>query len=417
MKRLFLWIVMVLLMVALLLGGTGAALYAMTGENRLPDTHPALGETELEPNGSEWAVPVLGQYLERHFVVPTNLTVQKLGDFGDTPPALTLPDWASRSELTLTAPDGTIAVTGDAAGYDSYVYSQNGSYELQLTLYRDFDSDSPGQSTGWYSYRAGFTLNMKPRAVLSADSVPQGTIVAIWVTGILDGSTPTLETDLGDVWFRPTQSGYMGYIPVTYNAEGGAHTLTLTCGTLVQELTLSVTEMNATTVQTQPDDTAQPAGAAEEYRNAIWPLYTTSEEGKLWQGAFASPHPSGATIPYGARLMADGQSAGRSTGLTYGAAEPGSIVSAPQNGVVVFAGTLAMSGGTVVIDHGCGVKSYLFGMGEVQVQKGQQVVMGDTVGLATDAHDLIYELRIGSKSVDPAAAIRGASGLQYQENR
>ena len=76
-----------------------------------------------------------------------------------------------------------------------------------------------------------------------------------------------------------------------------------------------------------------------------------------------------------------------------------------------------MSGGTVVIDHGCGVKSYLFGMGEVQVQKGQNVVKGDTVGLATDAHDLIYELRIGSKSVDPSAALRGSSGLQYQENR
>ena len=62
MKRLFLWIVMVLLMVALLLGGAGAALYAMTGENRLPDTHPTLGEVALEPNGSDWSVPVLGQY-------------------------------------------------------------------------------------------------------------------------------------------------------------------------------------------------------------------------------------------------------------------------------------------------------------------------------------------------------------------
>lgn len=416
MKRLFLWIVMVLLMVALLLGGAGATLYAMTGENRLPDTHPTLGEVALEPNGSDWSVPVLGQYLTRSFGEPTNLTVQKLGDFGDAAPALVLPDWVSRSELTLTAPDGTVGVTGDAAGYNSYVYSQNGTYELQLTLYRDPDTESPGQSTGWYSYRANFTVNQKPRAILSTDSAPQGTIVAVWVTGILDGSTPTLATDLGDVWFRPTQDGYMGYIPVTYNAEGGAHTLTLSCGDLVQELTLSVTEMDSATIQTQPDSSSD-AAAAEEYRNAIWPLYTTSEEGKLWQGAFASPHPSSATIPYGARLMAEGQSAGRSTGLTYGAAEPGSIVSAPQNGVVVFAGTLAMSGGTVVIDHGCGVKSYLFGMGEVQVQKGQNVVKGDTVGLATDAHDLIYELRIGSKSVDPSAAIRGSSGLQYQENR
>ena len=101
MKRLFLWIVMVLLMVALLLGGAGAALYAMTGENRLPDTHPTLGEVALEPNGSDWSVPVLGQYLTRSFGEPTNLTVQKLGDFGDAAPALVLPDWVSRSELTL----------------------------------------------------------------------------------------------------------------------------------------------------------------------------------------------------------------------------------------------------------------------------------------------------------------------------
>ena len=56
-------------------------------------------------------------------------------------------------------------------------------------------------------------------------------------------------------------------------------------------------------------------------------------------------------------------------------------------------------------------------MGEVAVQRGQQVAKGDRVGAATDAHDLIYELRIGSKSVDPAPAIKGASGLQFQENR
>ena len=88
-----------------------------------------------------------------------------------------------------------------------------------------------------------------------------------------------------------------------------------------------------------------------------------------------------------------------------------------DTGTVVYAGTLALSGGPVVIDHGCGVKSYRFGMGEVLVQKGQSVTKGDQVGTATDAHDLIFELRIGSKSVDPAPAIKGASGLQFQENR
>ena len=53
----------------------------------------------------------------------------------------------------------------------------------------------------------------------------------------------------------------------------------------------------------------------------------------------------------------------------------------------------------------------------VNVQTGQTVSRGDTVGTTTDVHDLIYELRIGNKSVDPAAAIKGSSGLQYQENK
>ena len=55
-------------------------------------------------------------------------------------------------------------------------------------------------------------------------------MAALVITGILDGSEPAVETDLGDVWFRPVTGGYMGYIPVTYNAEGGPHTLTVTCG-------------------------------------------------------------------------------------------------------------------------------------------------------------------------------------------
>ena len=47
---------------------------------------------------------------------------------------------------------------------------------------------------------------------------------------------------------------------------------------------------------------------------------------------------------------------------------------------------------------------------------GQTVAAGDVVGKATAAHNLIYEIRIGNKSVDPAKVIAGQSGLQYREN-
>ena len=105
-------------------------------------------------------------------------------------------------------------------------------------------------------------MNIQPKAVLSSERVSQGGVAALVITGILDGSEPTVETDLGDVWFRPVTGGYMGYIPVTYNAEGGPHTLTVTCGSLTQELTLNVMQSEAKTV-----DVAAEADIPEELQN------------------------------------------------------------------------------------------------------------------------------------------------------
>ena len=256
------------------------------------------------------------------------------------------------------------------------------------------------------------TAPEQPKAVLSSERVSQGGVAALVITGILDGSEPTVETDLGDVWFRPVTGGYMGYIPVTYNAEGGPHTLTVTCGSLTQELTLNVMQSEAKTVDVAAE--ADIPGAATEYKNAIWPLYTQGSSEKLWQGNFASPVPSAILADYGARLRTDGTITGRATGINYNAAA-GTAVTAPQAGTVVYAGTLALTGGTVVIDHGCGVKSYLFGLDAVKVQRGQSLARGEELGTTSEEHTLIWELRIGSKSVDPAAALTGSSGLLYRE--
>lgn len=69
----------------------------------------------------------------------------------------------------------------------------------------------------------------------------------------------------------------------------------------------------------------------------------------------------------------------------------------------------------MVIDHGCGVKSYLFGLDAVKAQRGQSLARGEELGTTSEEHTLIWELRIGSKSVDPAAALTGSSGLLYRE--
>ena len=97
MKKLLLWLVMVVVMLAVLLGGAGYAMYAMTGDDKLPTQHPTLGDTELEPIGYDWSVPVLGNVLNRTFEQPSTLTVQKLGEMTEAAPELVLPDWAQRT--------------------------------------------------------------------------------------------------------------------------------------------------------------------------------------------------------------------------------------------------------------------------------------------------------------------------------
>ncbi|HBE75562.1 MAG TPA: hypothetical protein DDW15_06645, partial [Subdoligranulum sp.] len=92
-------------------------------------------------------------------------------------------------------------------------------------------------------------------------------------------------------------------------------------------------------------------GGGEEFRNAIWPLYTTGSSAKLWNGRFEAPSAGAVAMEYGVTQMVDGQRSGQATGLTYAAAD-GETVTAPQAGNVVFAGTLTLTGGTVVIDHG-----------------------------------------------------------------
>ena len=91
MRKLLLWLVMVAVMIAAILGGTAAFLYSRTGTDALPQEAVTFGEQTLEPNGWSWVIPVLGDKVNKTYESPTNLTVQKLGTFTDTVPQLVLP--------------------------------------------------------------------------------------------------------------------------------------------------------------------------------------------------------------------------------------------------------------------------------------------------------------------------------------
>jgi murein DD-endopeptidase MepM/ murein hydrolase activator NlpD len=139
-----------------------------------------------------------------------------------------------------------------------------------------------------------------------------------------------------------------------------------------------------------------------------------------WRGAFRPPVDVPPAASFGAPQTYAGMAAVESRmdaihgeyhrGLDYDVA-PGTTVQAPAPGTVLFAGTLALSGRTVVIDHGHGLLSVFSHLGEAGVRQGEWVEAGRPLGTSGDSgiaavphlHWAVYLLGV---AIDPRVTER-----------
>ena len=418
MKRALLWLLMVLLFTALVLGGALGFFYYSTDEKDLPAGSVTLaGQPLTEAAGYQWELPVLGGVLWREFSLSPSLASVELQPVTTPSAALELTGdlTAEGTTLQLKTAGGVTVFEGTAAEWKSFTFPQNGEYSLTIKAGRQASDRRPAKPAGYYQYQCRFWVNVQPTLTLSTQQAAQGDVVAVYVSGALGGGSvpPTAQCDLGPVWFRPTQNGWLGYLPVTYNAEGGDYEVTVTLADTNLSATLSVRSTEYSSVQVSSGSSAT-AEANEEFRRAIWALYDQGSNEARWTGAFQYPA-QGTSIfqPYGAYLYDGETSAGRAANLTLLCPENALAIS-PAAGRVAYAGELKLTGNTVVIDHGCGVKSYLFGLESISgITTGDEVTAGQGLGIA--GRKLIWEVRIGNKSVDPQKLTRGGSdGLFYR---
>ena len=435
MKRFLLWIVGVALGVVVLLGAVMAVSYSFTGEGSRPTADTQFGGQALEVNGSCWQVPLVGGVLDKVFAQPETLTVQKLGTLYEAHPALTLPDWATYSTLTIETEIGNVVFAGSASQYEEFLFPANGSYKATLTVWRlpasqlvtrfeggengairrNAGLEHPAKPSGWYSYSFRFTLQASANVELSAERVEQGGTVGVAITGMVGGETaPTIETDLGSVQCTRSANGWRAYIPAAYNAAAGAHDVNITVNgeVLTRILTVLPKDFGTAEVEAEPAPTE---AANTEFRNNIWPLYEQPVREKLWAGGFVCPAENYLVLlNFGQVKVTDGQQGSRSNSTRLYTI-PGEPARAPANGMVVFAGNLALTGNTVVIDHGCGVRSYLYGLQTISVTRSQTVSKGDAVGALGE--ELTMDFKLGSKSINPWLLFQTSGGLFWQENR
>ena len=433
MKRLLLWLVGVALGVVVLLGAVMAVSYAFTTQGSCPAPEVRFGDEALEVNGYCWQVPLLSGQLDKVFASPETLTVQKLGTFYDAHPALTLPEWASYATLTIENTAGSVVYTGSAGDYAGFLFPANGEYKASLTVWRlpagglvtRFEGGSngavrknsglehPAKPSGWYSFSFRFTLQASANVELSAERVEQGGIVGVAITGMVGETAPTVETDLGSVQCTRSPSGWRAYIPAAYNASAGAHDVTLTVNGEVLTKTLTVLPKDFGTAEVEAEP-APTEAANTEFRNSIWPLYEQPAQEKLWSGGFVCPAEDYLVLlDFGQIKITNGQQGSKSNSTKLYTI-PGDPARAPANGTVAFAGNLALTGSTVVIDHGCGMRSYLYGLQTLSVTRGQTVEKGQAVGALGE--ELTMDFKLGSKSVNPWLLFQTSGGLFWREN-
>lgn len=405
MRRFLQWILMVLLMIALILGGVLGFLYFTTDESHLPAEQPLLGQTALTPNGYEWDLPILGGAIYKNYASSPSLGAQDLGTLDQMGAALHLPPWASDVQIDLEC-NGKSLYSGDAQGYAKFIWPTDGSCRMHLTLTANTPDARPAKPLGWYTYTVKFQMQRTLTATLSGDKLPQGSVFGIYVQGGDPDVVPTAQCDLGNVWFAPFGGGWIGYLPVAHNAESGVYPLEITVGerTLSKQVEVTFRQFGKAD---DPFADDSDDSAAQEYRKLIWPLYNKGEHEKRWDGRFTQPVEGSILLDYGAYIT----QGGRSSGITFAPSSESQVL-CPAPGQVVFSGPLLLTGNTMVIRHGCGLKSYFYHLDELYASVGTTLAQEQAIGKA-GSQPLIYELKIGNKSIDPWAAFKGTSGLFY----
>lgn len=133
---------------------------------------------------------------------------------------------------------------------------------------------------------------------------------------------------------------------------------------------------------------------------------------RYWSGLFQSPayFPDCFTSRYGNRRTYLGTGTQEKiysfhSGLDF-CGGVGLPITAPADGMIVFAGPLTVRGNATIIDHGWGVFSGIWHQSEINVQVGQMVKKGELIGLVggtgrvTGAH-LHWELWVNGIQVNP----------------
>ncbi len=228
----------------------------------------------------------------------------------------------------------------------------------------------------------------------------------------------TVMLDGADMRQQHGPLGSFALVPVDVEAPPGERQLTVTAvdelgreSVFTRSITVTPLSSEVEVLQLADDVLAlrTPDNQTTEEARLAEVLSGAAEE-PLWRDRFLLPSQGVLTSGFGdARRYGPGGPVSRHVGSDVGAPS-GTPIVASNDGVVLLAENLPLSGGLTVIDHGGGVTSHYKHQSLIRVLPGDRVRRGDVIGdigstgISTGPH-LHWEMQVGGVVTNPLAWI------------
>jgi murein DD-endopeptidase MepM/ murein hydrolase activator NlpD len=248
---------------------------------------------------------------------------------------------------------------------------------------------SSGQSPSSSEEAASADEAAEPVAVdVSPRQLDPGETLVITVSGAHSPESLLVHNDFGFApRFSPLdENTLVAFLPLSYFTQPGQYTLSVSANDFSEpasfdiEVTNKQFEVQQLTVEeSTAEDTIFSDEASKEYRAKIWPLKELYDDTRYFDGRFLLPVEGPVTTQFGMIRYVNGQPNPRHDGVDLSAAA-GTPVLCAQNGKVLYADFVKLTGNTVVVEHGYGLKSWYFHMQSLDVAAGDLVKTGDVLG-------------------------------------
>ena len=363
-------------------------------------SQPASGAGTSAAQPAPALVVQIGQ---QAWEIPAGVSEQELEV---TDPAA-LPQVAADSPLVALQLEGETVFQGSSQELAAFQPAQNGLYRCLARV-------------GETSYDFPLRYALPPQVWLETSSAPIGDVLTLHARYV-DGLELTVESGLNfSPRFFPDGDRLTALLPIRYTTAPGEYPLTVRAGEQVFTLPFTAADrefevQHLVVDQSTVEDTAGSAAANAEWNQLIEPLKPESDPQRYWEGPFLMPAQGPITTEFGCiRYTNNDPTPSRHGGIDIAAGEDDPVY-ATAAGRVQFAGFLQLTGYTVVLEHGLGLKSWYYHMNGLnvaagdRVEQGQQIGRVGSTGFSTGPH-LHFALSVNQVFVNPWTPMEGEAG-------